>query len=151
MAQNKVGYTEGVGINIASHSFVEDGHTKHMERIAPGAGVLDVIPTFVNITATGIASGISRDVKGKGRIIIMAKAETGNTDFFTFRLLYKDGGGGVMGMSKAIQPVFAEYTESTFRYATVSVVANDICAATVEIYVVALPTSLAVQLSIAAI
>ena len=90
MAQNKVGYTEGIGVNIASHSFTEDGHVKHMERIAPGAGIVESLTAFSNITATGIAAGLTKDTRGKGRIIVMAKAETGNTDFFTFRLVYKD-------------------------------------------------------------
>lgn len=151
MAQNKVGYTEGIGINIASHSFSEDGQTKHMERISPGAGVVDVMPVFVNVTVAGVAAGISRDVKGKGRIIVMAKAETGAGDYFTFRLVYKDANGSVMGVSKSVQPVFGEYSESTFRFSIVSAFANDVCASTVEIYIISLPLSGAVQLSVAAI
>jgi len=151
MAHNKLGFTEGLGANIASHSFTEDGHVKHMERIAPGAGVLQAVPAFVLASTTGQIGGISVNTAGKGRIIVMAKAETGSTDFFSFRLIYKDASGAVIGLSKLMQPTFCEYTELNLRFAVPTVVANDVCASSVEIFLVSLPVNLSVHLSAIAV
>ena len=40
MAKGKISIAEGADKAIASHSFTEDAETKHVERVAPGAGVL---------------------------------------------------------------------------------------------------------------
>lgn len=38
MALDELAFTEGGGSNIATHAITEDEKTKHIERIAPGAG-----------------------------------------------------------------------------------------------------------------
>ena len=151
MSTNKIGHTEGIGLNIASHSFTEDSVTKHMERIAPGAGVLASGWSYTSVTAVGLVSGLSCATVGKGRIAVMAKAQTGNTDYFGFRLVYKDGAGVVMGVSELIQPVFGEHTSGSDRFSTISVFANDCCASSVEVYVTTLPTSAQVSIAVSAI
>lgn len=151
MTTNKIQFTEGVGLNVASHSFTEDGVTKHMERIAPGAGVLASGWSYTSVTAVGLVSSLSCATVGKGRIIVMAKAVTGNTDYFGFRLVFKDGAGVVMGVSELFQPVFGEHVSGSDRFATISVSANDYCASSVEVYVVTLPTSNQVSLAVAAV
>jgi hypothetical protein len=151
MTASKIGFSEGTGLNIASYSFTEGSETKHMERIAPGAGVLPSGWSYTSVTANGLVSGLSCSTIGKGRIIVMAKAVTGNTDFFGFRLIYKDGAGEVIGTSPLIQPTFTEHVDGTDRFATVSAFANDCCASSVELYVVSRPTSNQVSVAVVAV
>lgn len=151
MSTSKIGFTEGVGLNVASHSFTEDAVTKHMERIAPGAGVLASGWSYTSVTAVGLVSGLSCATVGKGRIVVIAKAQTGNTDYFGFRLVFKDGAGVVIGTSELIQPVFTEHTSGSDRFATASVFANDCCASSVEVYVTTLPTSAQVSIAVSAV
>ena len=151
MSASKIGFTEGIGLNVASYSFTEDAVTKHMERIAPGAGVLASGWSYTSATAVGLVSGLSCSTIGKGRIIVAAKAETGNTDYFGFRLVFKDGAGVVIGTSQLIQPIFTELTSGDDRFAEVSAFANDICASSVEIYITTLPTSAQVSVAVLAV
>lgn len=151
MSSSKIGHTEGSGLNIASYSFTEDAETKHMERIAPGAGVLPSGWAYTSVTAAGLVNGLSCSTVGKGRIVVMAKATTGNTDYFGFRLVYKDEAGAVVGTSQLIQPTFTELTSGSDRFATVAAFANDCCASSVELYIVSLPTSGQVSVALVAI
>lgn len=151
MSSSKIGFSEGTGLNIASYSFSEDSETKHMERIAPGAGVLASGWAYTSVTAVGLVSGLSCVTIGKGRIIVTAKAVTGNTDYFGFRLVFKDGAGVIIGTSQLIQPVFTEHVSGSDRFATVSAFANDCCASSVEIYVTTLPTSAQVSVAVLAV
>jgi len=48
MATDSLGVTEGSGVNVATHSFSEDNEIKHIERVAPGTGILTV-PDSINI------------------------------------------------------------------------------------------------------
>lgn len=150
MSSNKIGFTEGAGLNIASFSFTEDGITKHMERIAPGAGLITGGFSFVDIAVVGLVSG-STACAGKGRIVVCAKAITGNTDYFTFRLVFKDSSGGVLGLSPLTQISFTELTSGgspNYRYGTVAAFANDCCASSVELYIVTLPASNSVTIAV---
>ncbi len=144
MTTNKIQFTEGVGLNVASHSFTEDSVTKHMERIAPGAGVMASFGDDASITTVGLVSGFSVACEGKGRIILSTKAATANGDFCTFRLVFKNSNGDVIGTSVLTQSTFTELTSGgspDYRYGTASAFANDCCAATVEVYVVQIPTN----------
>ena len=152
MSSSKIGFTEGAGLNIASFAFTEDAVTKHMERIAPGAGVIAGGFSFTTVSAIGLVSG-NAACQGKGRIVVCAKAVTGNTDYFTFRLVFKDSSGGVLGVSPLTQISFGELTSGgspDYRYGTVAAFANDCCASSVELYVVTLPASESVLTAVVA-
>lgn len=155
MSSNKIGHTEGVGLNIATYSFTEDSVTKHIERIAPGAGVMAGFDDTASVTAVGLVSGLSASSIGKGRIIIGAKAESvANTDFCTLRLVFKNGSGDVIGTSVLTQITFTELTSGgspDYRYGTVAAFANDCCSSSVEVYVVSIPSGSTVLLSLAAV
>lgn len=154
MSTSKMGFTEGIGINVASHAFTEDGVTKHMERIAPGAGVLSALPAATTVSAIGLVGALSVNCEGKGRIIFSAKATTSNGDFCTARLVFKAADGAVIGMSVLTQSTFAELESGgspSYRYGTVSAFANDCCAATVELYVVQLPSTGSMLVSLSAV
>lgn len=143
MAQNKMGYNEGVGLNIASHSFTEDGMTKHMERIAPGACVLDAYDDTATISTVGLVPGFSSNCMGKGRIIVAFKAETAMSEYCLFRLIFKNGAGEIIGPTVLLQSTFAELTSGgspNYRYGTAVAFANDLAAASVELYMVQLPS-----------
>lgn len=142
MGTSKVGFSEGLGINIAAHSFTEDGETRHVERIAAGAGVAGVL-TETTANAVGLVGSLSIPTVGKGRIIIGGKAVTGAGDYCSFFLVYKNSEGVVIGTSSLIQAIFSLYTSGgspNYRYTNVTVFSNDVGATTVEIYVAVLPS-----------
>lgn len=154
MSTNKIGHTEGVGLNIASHSFTEGGVTKHMERIAPGAGVMDTFDDTATVMAVGLVSGLSVDCTGKGRIVFAVKAATANGDFCTFRLVFKNGNGDVIGTSVLTQSSFTELTSGgspDYRYGTVSAFANDCGATSAEVYIVQISSNESMVCYLAAI
>lgn len=155
MTASKVGYTEGIGLNLATYSFTEDAVTKHVERIAPAAGVMSDFDDSATVTASGLVSDFSASCVGKGRIIVGAKAASvANTDFCTFRLVFKNGTGVVIGTSVLTQSTFTELTSGgspDYRYGTASVFANDCCASSVEVYVVSIPSGSTVLIYLAAV
>ena len=142
MTTSKMGFTEGEGINIASHSFLEGGITKHIERIAPGACVLDAYDDTATISAVGLVADFSSNCTGKGRVILAMKAEAALSDYCLFRLVFKNGAGDVIGPTVLLQSTFAELMSGgspNYRYGTAIAFANDLAAASVELYVVQLP------------
>ena len=152
MSTSDILFTQGVGTSIATHVFTEDGKQKQIERIAPGAGVLANALSFETRGASGIATTIA-DVQGKGRIIVSAMSVTGNTDAFTFRLIYKNTLNEVIGTSPLVQGIFTELTSGgspDYRYSTVAVFANDPCAAFVQLYIVTMPSSAKLLVAISA-
>lgn len=155
MSSSKAGYTEGIGLNIATYSFTEDSVTKHVERIAPAAGVMNDFDDSASVTTSGLVSGFSVSCVGKGRIVIGAKAASvANTDFCTLRLVFKNGTGEVIGTSVLTQSTFTELTSGgspDYRYGTVAAFANDCCASSVEVYVVSIPSGSTVLLYLAAV
>lgn len=154
MSSSKIGFTEGAGLNIASFSFTEDAVTKHMERIAPGAGVMATFGDSATVTAVGLVSSFSVDCTGKGRIVFAVKAVTANGDFCTYRLVFKNGNGDVIGTSVLTQSSFTELTSGgspNYRYGTVSVFANDCGAVSVEVYIVQLSSNESMECYLAAI
>ena len=143
MSTSDILFTQGSGTSVATHSFIEDGKQKHIERIAPGAGVINSPLPFSSVSAAGLVQ-TNLDVQGKGRIVVSAKSTTGNTDTFTFRIVYKNNASEVIGTSPLVQSFFTELVDTVspyYRYATVSVFANDPCAAFVDVYVVTMPSS----------
>lgn len=154
MSSSKIGFTEGAGLNIASFAFTEDAVTKHMERIAPGAGVMATFGDSATVTTVGLVSSFSVDCAGKGRIVFAVKAATANGDFCTFRLVFKNGNGDVIGTSVLTQSSFTELTSGgspNYRYGTVSAFANDCGATSVEVYIVQISSNESMVCYLAAI
>lgn len=153
MAQSSLGYTPGGGKQIASYSFTEGGQTVDIERIAPGAGVMDGWDDTATVTATGLVSGFSVISTGRGRIIVGAETDAAADTYFSYRLLFKDASANVIGLSAEISPTITSHDDGgspASRYAAASVIANDMCASTVEILVTAMPsgaTSLDLKMS----
>lgn len=141
MATEGLGYTPGAGANIAVHEFTEGAETRFIERIAPGAGQVGAWEDTATVTTTGLVSSFSVDATGKGRIVVGAKCNTTPGFFYTFRLVFKNSAGTVMGVSVSVSPKFGALTDGTNEYAELAVFANDCGASSVELYLEALPES----------
>lgn len=74
MSTGKITIAEGSDKAIASHSFTEDAETKHVERVAPGTGVLTIPGTaqVAEKTATGTYPASPVSVVGMAGILIKA-------------------------------------------------------------------------------
>lgn len=140
---------------IATHSFSEDAETKHVERVAPGAGVLGAWDDTATITATGLVADFSVDTTGRGRIIVGCLCEAALAATLKFRLQFKNSAGTVVGLSAEVSSALTEIDDGgtpAKRYGTLTVFANDVGASSVQMYVTALPeTATSVVLNMAAI
>ena len=146
MAQGSLGYTPGTGKQIASYTFSEGGQVVDIERIAPGAGVMDGWDASKTVSTTGLVGSFAATSTGRGRIIVGAECETTAGTYFTYRLVFKDASDNVIGLSAEISPVFTTMNNGgspAKQYAAASVIANDVCASLVEMLVVALPVGAA--------
>lgn len=139
MGTDGLGFTPGTGANVAVHSVTEDAETRVIERIAPGAGQTGAWEDTATATTTGLVSGFSVSTIGKGRIIVGAICNTTAGLFYTFRLVFKNSAGTVMGVSASVSPKFGALTDGTSEYAELAVFANDCGASSVELYLEALP------------
>jgi hypothetical protein len=83
--------------NIATHSFTEATEERHVERVAPGAGVLGAWDDTATITATGLVADFSVDTTGRGRIIVGCLCEAALATTLKFRLQFKNSAGTVVG------------------------------------------------------
>lgn len=126
---------------IATHTFTEDAETRDIERVTVGAGVVGDWGDTADVTATGLVSGLEIVTTGKGRIIIGATCNTTVGYFYTFRLVFKNSLGAVIGVSAAVSPKFGAHNDGTNKYAELAVFANDCGASSVGVYVDALPVS----------
>ena len=144
MGSDGLGFTPGTGANIAVHVVSEDSEARMVERIAPGAGALATWAWATDATAltsTGLSS-IDVDTQGKGRIVVSARAALADVavgDTFTFRLAFYAVDDGLIGFSGDVAPEFTEYDDATYQYSTIAAFANDVGAASVGLYLVALP------------
>ncbi len=140
---------------IATHSFSEDAETKHVERVAPGAGVLGAWDDTATITATGLVADFSVDTTGRGRIIVGCLCEAALATTLKFRLQFKNSAGTVVGLSAEVTSALTEVTDGgspAKRYGTLTVFANDVGASSVQMYVTELPeAATSVDLNMAAI
>ena len=140
---------------IATHSFSEGAETKHVERVAPAAGVLGAWDDTASITAVGSVADFSVDTTGKGRIVVGCLCNAALATTLKFRLRFKNSAGTVVGMSAEATSTLTETTDGgspAKRYGTVTVFANDIGASSVQMYVTTLPSgATAVDLMMAAI
>lgn len=151
MSASEIKYTEGIGANIATYLISEGGKPKHIERIAPAAGVVENRGNDISVSATGLV-GQTLLVEGCGRIIIsLRSATTSATDICAFRLIYIAKDITFIGTSVLTQAIFSEFVDSGERYAVASVFANDVCAYRVQPYIVALPSGKPVVMNIMAV
>lgn len=140
---------------LATHSFTESSETKHVERVAPGAGVLGAWDDSATITATGLVADFSVDTTGRGRIIVGCLCAAALATTLKFRLQFKNSAGTVVGLSAEVTSVLTEVTDwgsPAKRYGTLTVFANDVGASSVQVYVTVLPAAAtSVDLNMAAI
>lgn len=141
--------------NIASHSFTEGSDEKHIERVAPGAGVLGAWDDTATITATGLVADFSVDTTGRGRIIVGCLCEAALATTLKFRLQFKNSAGTVVGLSAEVSSALTEVGDAgspAKRYGTLTVFANDVGASSAQMYVTAIPAAAtSVVLNMAAI
>ena len=141
--------------NIATHSFTEATEERHVERVAPGAGVLGAWDDTATITATGLVADFSVDTTGRGRIIVGCLCEGTLATTLKFKLQFKNSAGTVVGLSAEVSSALTEVTDGgspAKRYGTLTVFANDVAASSVQMYVTALPVgATSVDLNMAAI
>lgn len=141
--------------NIATHSFTEATEERHVERVAPGAGVLGAWDDTATITATGLVADFSVDTTGRGRIIVGCLCAAALATTLKFRLQFKNSAGTVVGLSAEVTAALTEVDDGgtpAKRYGTLIVFANDVGASSVQMYVTALPSgATSVILNMAAI
>ena len=140
---------------LATHSFTESSETKHVERVAPGAGVLGAWDDTATIIATGLVDDFSVDTTGRGRIIVGCLCEAALATTLKFRLQFKNSAGTVVGLSAEVTSALTEVDDGgtpAKRYGTLTVFANDVGASSVQMYVTELPAAAtSVDLNMAAI
>ena len=141
--------------NIATHSFSEESETRHVERVAPAAGVLGAWDNAAEVTATGPVDDFSVNTSGRGRIVVGCLAMGSQNTTCKFRLMFKNSAGTVFGVSAEATSTLTEVTNGgspSMRYGTITVFSNDIGASSVQMYVTTLPSgATAVDLMMAAI
>ena len=140
---------------IATHSFSEGTETKHVERVAPAAGVLGAWDDTATITATGLVADFSVDTTGRGRIIVGCLCEADLATTLKFRLQFKNSAGAIVGLSAEVTSALTEVDDAgspAKRYGTLTVFANDVGASSVQMYVTEIPSAAtSVVLNMAAI
>jgi len=100
MATGKITVAEGSDKAVASHSFTEDAETKHVERVAPGAGVITLPGTaqVAEQTATGTYPATAVDVTGKAGIVVKSSFSNDSASCKVM-LLFFDSAGEFIGQS----------------------------------------------------
>ena len=129
---------------IATHSFSERSETRHVERVAPGSGVLGAWDVTASPTATGLVGSFTLDTTGKGRIIVGCLCAAALATTFKFRLVFSNSSSQVVGTTAEVTATLTETTDGgspAKRYGTVTVFANDLGASSAQMYITALPQS----------
>lgn len=129
---------------IATHSFSEGAETKHVERVAPAAGVLGTWDVTASPTATGLVGSFTLDTTGKGRIVVGCLCDAALATTFKFRLVFSNSSSQVVGTTAEVTATLTETTDGgspAKRYGTVTVFANDLGASSAQMYITALPAS----------
>lgn len=149
-SNSKVEFTQGVGTSIATHAISEGGEVRHVERFAPGAGIIDMpdTPQLSLIDATGVypAAG-SIDCTGKGRIVISSLFSVAE-ETADIRLLFYDSEGNVIGYTEKVTAIGTAIEDGLGSYfGELIVVANEYGAKEFKIRVETIPTSGTVTIS----
>lgn len=127
--------------NIATHSFSEGSETRHVERVAPAAGVLDAWEDTAQVTALGAVYDFYVNTSGRGRIVVGCIAKGSQNTTCKFRLLFKNSNDEVIGISAEATSDIVIFKEGSINdyIGTVTVFSNDVGASSVGVYVTALP------------
>ena len=140
---------------IATHSFSEGTETKHVERVAPGSGILADWAVTASPTATGLVSSFSLDTVGKGRIVVGCLCNAALATTFKFRLVFRNSANQIVGTTAEVTSTLTEIDDGgspAKRYGTVTVFANDLGASSAQMYITALPAeATAIDVRMAAI
>lgn len=139
---------------IATYTFSEASQTKHIERIAPSAGVVSGWEATKSVSAVGAVASFSLACVGKGRIVIGATATSASSakdDSVSFRLVFKDSSGDILGVSAEAECVLTSFEDNSVRFGTLVVFSNDCGASSVEVFVEAIKAGVTFTLGLAAI
>lgn len=140
---------------LATHSFTESEQTKHIERVAPGSGVLGAWEVTASPTVTGLVGSFTLTTTGKGRIVVGCLCNAALATAFKFRLVFKNSETQIVGTTAEVTAVLTEVTDGgspAKRYGTVIVFANDLGATSAQMYITALPAeATAIDVKMAAI
>ncbi len=125
-SNSQVAFTPGSGANIATHSFTEDGSTRHVERFAPGAGLIDM-PDTAQISAsssTGLQPTSAIDCTGKGRIVI-ASLFSVDEETADFRIAFYDSESNLIGYTEELSFTNTSISDGTSYYGELLIIANE--------------------------
>lgn len=106
-APSSLGLMEGSDKYLASHSFTQNGTTVHIERVAPGTGAMTMVEnaSLQDINATGLYPTTPIDCSGLARIALRATIDQSEENA-TFRVVFYDVAGDLIGISESITLVF---------------------------------------------
>ena len=126
MATAYIGVTEGADKKVATHSFTEDGTTKHVERVAPGVGVV-TLPTTAQITGvtqTGLYPASAIDVQGKSRIVLKTQYEDSSNEI-SIRGVFYDSASTVIGCSEEVSVGNQGFADGSYYLGDIVVFSNE--------------------------
>lgn len=153
-SNNSLGFTEGAGTNIATHTITEDGETRHVERIAPSAGVIDM-PDTASVAATSTLgmypSALFLDCQGKGRIVINSVLSVSG-ESAGFRIAFYDVAGNIIGYTaeQTVKDSGIDTGSATY-YGELIIAANEVGAATYKLRLTTAPATGTVEFWCAAL
>lgn len=100
MAKGYINISEGSDKKVASHSFTEDSETKHIERVAPGAGIAAVPGTaqVAEEDSTGTYPASAIDLTGWAGIVMKSSFST-DSDTCKLRIVFYDASSNIIGVT----------------------------------------------------
>jgi len=142
MATGKITVAEGSDKAVASHSFTEDAETKHVERVAPGAGVITIPGTaqVAEQTSTGAYPASAIDITGKARVIIKADFSA-NDGTAKARLQFFDSAGSLIGQSDEMDISNTGVQDNSRYVGNMTAVDNSFGASGLKIVITTAPAS----------
>lgn len=95
-----INIAEGSDKKIASHSFTEDAETKHVERVAPGCGVLTLpgTPQVEEQNSTGTYPASPVDITGMAGISVKSSFSV-DEETCKLKVQFHDSAGEIIGIS----------------------------------------------------
>ena len=139
-----VGSIEYGADRLATHTFEEGSTTKHVERVAPSAGILPLWEAEATITAVGLVGSFSVNTAGKGRVVVGCLCDAALAATLKLRLVFKNSANAIVGVSAEATSALGEVTDGgspAKRYGTILAFSNDVGASSVNVYVTALPAA----------
>lgn len=142
MALNKIGYTEGSGLNIASHSFSEGGNTVHCERTALATGIA-TLPGSPQVDTENTVSVFPADpIDITGLAVIGIKANfSGNNVETTIKLRFYDSADVLIAESSVYTILNTTVADDTRYLGTFLEFYNKFGACGLKISILTIPTN----------